>query len=123
MKLWWSPEEFERATRVTYLGAVWGTRSALRRMLPAAVALLRRQTGDQGLPAVAARRASPQAVECARDDGAAPRCEHPAVRALPLEDVRARDAGPADLQAGGSCRRRPLGRSPSPTRGVCRRAD
>jgi NAD(P)-dependent dehydrogenase (short-subunit alcohol dehydrogenase family) len=26
------PEEFERATRVTYLGAVWGTRSALRRM-------------------------------------------------------------------------------------------
>src|ERR671918_506947 len=101
MKLWWSPEEFERATRVTYLGAVWGTRSALRRMLPAAVALLRRQTGDQGLPAVAARRASPQAVE----------------------DVRAPDAGPADLPAGGSCRRRPLGRSPSPTRGVCRRAD
>jgi short-subunit dehydrogenase len=29
-----SPEEFERATRVTYLGTVWGTRSALNRMLP-----------------------------------------------------------------------------------------
>lgn len=28
------PEEFERATRVTYLGAVWGTRAALKRMLP-----------------------------------------------------------------------------------------
>ena len=28
------PEEFRRATEVTYLGAVWGTRSALRRMLP-----------------------------------------------------------------------------------------
>ena len=28
------PEEFERATRVTYLGAVWGTRAALRRMRP-----------------------------------------------------------------------------------------
>jgi NAD(P)-dependent dehydrogenase (short-subunit alcohol dehydrogenase family) len=28
------PEEFERATRVTYLGAVWGTRAALRRMCP-----------------------------------------------------------------------------------------
>src|SRR4051794_11355659 len=28
------PEEFERATRVTYLGAVWGTQAALRRMLP-----------------------------------------------------------------------------------------
>jgi len=26
------PDEFERATRVTYLGVVWGTRAALRRM-------------------------------------------------------------------------------------------
>jgi len=29
-----TPEEFERATRVTYLGTVWGTRAALGRMLP-----------------------------------------------------------------------------------------
>jgi NAD(P)-dependent dehydrogenase (short-subunit alcohol dehydrogenase family) len=29
-----APEEYERATRVTYLGTVWGTRSALRRMQP-----------------------------------------------------------------------------------------
>jgi NAD(P)-dependent dehydrogenase (short-subunit alcohol dehydrogenase family) len=29
-----APEEFERATRVTYLGAVWGTKAALARMLP-----------------------------------------------------------------------------------------
>jgi NAD(P)-dependent dehydrogenase (short-subunit alcohol dehydrogenase family) len=28
------PAEYERATRVTYLGAVWGTRVALDRMLP-----------------------------------------------------------------------------------------
>src|SRR2546423_4314553 len=28
------PDEFERATAVTYLGSVWGTRAALRRMLP-----------------------------------------------------------------------------------------
>src|SRR4051812_24123610 len=28
------PEEYERATRVTYLGAVWGTQAALRRMGP-----------------------------------------------------------------------------------------
>ncbi len=28
------PAEFERATRVTYLGAVWGTKTALTRMLP-----------------------------------------------------------------------------------------
>lgn len=29
-----TPEEFEQATRVTYLGTVWGTRSALKRMRP-----------------------------------------------------------------------------------------
>ena len=28
------PDEFERATRVTYLGTVWGTQAALRRMRP-----------------------------------------------------------------------------------------
>jgi len=28
------PAEYERATRVTYLGAVWGTKAALARMLP-----------------------------------------------------------------------------------------
>jgi NAD(P)-dependent dehydrogenase (short-subunit alcohol dehydrogenase family) len=28
------PEDYRRATEVTYLGAVWGTRAALRRMLP-----------------------------------------------------------------------------------------
>ncbi|MBV9365794.1 MAG: SDR family oxidoreductase, partial [Solirubrobacterales bacterium] len=28
------PHEYERATRVTYLGAVWGTKVALARMLP-----------------------------------------------------------------------------------------
>jgi NAD(P)-dependent dehydrogenase (short-subunit alcohol dehydrogenase family) len=28
------PDEFQRATEVTYLGAVWGTRAALKRMLP-----------------------------------------------------------------------------------------
>jgi NAD(P)-dependent dehydrogenase (short-subunit alcohol dehydrogenase family) len=28
------PEEFKRATEVTYLGMVWGTRAALKRMLP-----------------------------------------------------------------------------------------
>ena len=29
-----TPEEFRRATEVTYLGTVWGTRAALERMLP-----------------------------------------------------------------------------------------
>jgi NAD(P)-dependent dehydrogenase (short-subunit alcohol dehydrogenase family) len=29
-----APAEYERATRVTYLGAVWGTKAALSRMMP-----------------------------------------------------------------------------------------
>jgi NAD(P)-dependent dehydrogenase (short-subunit alcohol dehydrogenase family) len=29
-----APEDFRRVTEVTYLGAVWGTRAALKRMLP-----------------------------------------------------------------------------------------
>jgi short-subunit dehydrogenase len=29
-----SASEYERATRVTYLGTVWGTKAALERMLP-----------------------------------------------------------------------------------------
>jgi NAD(P)-dependent dehydrogenase (short-subunit alcohol dehydrogenase family) len=29
-----TPEDFERATQVTYLGAVWGTKAALKRMKP-----------------------------------------------------------------------------------------
>ena len=29
-----APEDFRRATEVTYLGTVWGTRAALKRMLP-----------------------------------------------------------------------------------------
>ena len=29
-----NPDEFRRATEVTYLGTVWGTRAALRRMVP-----------------------------------------------------------------------------------------
>ena len=28
------PDEYDRATRVTYLGTVWGTRAALKRMVP-----------------------------------------------------------------------------------------
>ena len=67
------PDEFRRATEVTYLGAVWGTRAALKRMLPRdrgtivqvgsalayrgiplQSAVLRRQARDEGLLRVAA---------------------------------------------------------------------
>ena len=66
------PEEFARATEITYLGTVWGTRSALHQDAPAgpghdraggvrarlprdsaAGPLLRRQARDQGLHGVA----------------------------------------------------------------------
>ena len=35
-----TPEEFKRITEVTYLGQVWGTRAALKRMLPRDLAVL-----------------------------------------------------------------------------------
>ena len=70
------PEEFKRATEVTYLGTVYGTMAALRRMVPrdhgtdrpgrlgarlpgdpAAVGLLRRQVRDPRLHRLGAHRA------------------------------------------------------------------
>ncbi len=48
-----SPEEFERATRVTYLGAVWGLQVALRRMLPrdrGAIVQVGSALGFRGIP-------------------------------------------------------------------------
>lgn len=47
------PDEFRRATEVTYLGTVWGTRAALRRMLPrdrGAIVLVGSALAYQGIP-------------------------------------------------------------------------
>lgn len=47
------PEEFERVTRVTYLGQVWGTLAALRRMVPrdrGSVVLVGSALASNGLP-------------------------------------------------------------------------
>jgi NAD(P)-dependent dehydrogenase (short-subunit alcohol dehydrogenase family) len=47
------PEEFRRATEVTYLGAVWGVRAALRRMLPrdrGSIVLVGSALAYQGIP-------------------------------------------------------------------------
>src|SRR3954471_21818330 len=44
------PEEFERATRVTYLGTVWGTKAALDHMLPRARAAHDRGAGGGTKP-------------------------------------------------------------------------
>lgn len=47
------PREFQRATEVTYLGAVWSTRSALRRMVPrghGAIVLVGSAMAYRGIP-------------------------------------------------------------------------
>jgi NAD(P)-dependent dehydrogenase (short-subunit alcohol dehydrogenase family) len=47
------PEEYRRATEVTYLGTVWGTRSALARMLPrdrGAIVLVGSAMAYRGIP-------------------------------------------------------------------------
>ena len=132
-----SAAEYERATRVTYLGTVWGTKVALERMMaarprhrragrlgarvprdPAAVALLRRQARDQGLVRVAALRASPPRLGRPPDDGPAAWSEHAAVRPLPEPDAPPSPAGAADLPAGGRRARDLLGGAPSPPRAL-----
>jgi NAD(P)-dependent dehydrogenase (short-subunit alcohol dehydrogenase family) len=47
------PDEFRRATEVTYLGSVWGFRSALKRMLPrdrGSIVQVGSALGKQGIP-------------------------------------------------------------------------
>jgi NAD(P)-dependent dehydrogenase (short-subunit alcohol dehydrogenase family) len=51
-----APEEFARATEVTYLGLVWGTRAALKRMVPR----------DRGTIVQVARRSRTAASRCSR---------------------------------------------------------
>ena len=72
-----TPDEFRRATEVTYLGSVWGTMAALRRMrprdrgvivqvgsalayrgIPLQAAYCGAQARAPGLPRVAAHRAA-----------------------------------------------------------------
>ncbi|MEU2508453.1 SDR family NAD(P)-dependent oxidoreductase [Streptomyces sp. NPDC007863] len=61
-----APEEFERVTRVTYLGCVNGTRAALRRMLPrdtGAVVQLGPAPGEADGPLGAASRGASHAID------------------------------------------------------------
>jgi NAD(P)-dependent dehydrogenase (short-subunit alcohol dehydrogenase family) len=47
------PHEYERATRVTYLGAVWGTGVAIERMLPrdrGTIVQVGSALADRGIP-------------------------------------------------------------------------
>ena len=89
------PEEFKRATEVTYLGAVYGTMAALKRMTrarpgqdragrfrarlprdPAAGRLLRREVRDPRLHRLDPHRAAARQEQGADHDGAAARRQH-----------------------------------------------
>lgn len=59
------PEEFERVTRVTYLGQVWGTLAALRRMVPrdrGSVVLVGSALVHRGLPLQSADSGAQHAI-------------------------------------------------------------
>ena len=98
-----TPAEFKRATEVTYLGTVYGTMAALRRMLPrnagknypgrigarlpidsSASGLLRRKTRHRRFHGFAPHRADPRRQEYSLDHGAASGDEHAAVHLVPL---------------------------------------
>lgn len=60
------PEEFERVTRVTYLGQVWGTLVALRRMVPrdrGSVVLVGSALAHRGLPLQSAYSGAKHAIQ------------------------------------------------------------
>ncbi len=133
------PEEFRRATEVTYLGTVYGTMVALKRMTrprprqdragrlgallprdPAAGRLLRREVRDPRLHRLDPHRAAPRQEQGADHDGPAAGREHDAVQLVSLEAARPPEAGPADLPAGDPGGGRLLGRAPSPPRAVGR---
>lgn len=60
------PEEFRRVTEVTYLGYVWGTQAALRRMLPrdrGTIVLVGSALAYRGIPLQAAYCGAKHAIE------------------------------------------------------------
>ena len=135
-----SPDEYRRATEVTYLGTVHGTMSALHRMLPReprdrraggvgarvsgdpfAVGVLWRQIRHPWIHRQRAHRVAAQQEPGLDLDGAAAGGQHAAVRMVPHQAAEAPDAGAADLSAGGSCRSHLLGGASPPARGLLRR--
>src|SRR3954447_20760765 len=60
------PDEFRRATEVTYLGVVWGTRAALRRMVPrdrGSIVLVGSALAYRGIPLQSAYCGSKHAIK------------------------------------------------------------
>lgn len=133
------PEEFKRVTEVTYLGFVYGTMAALRRMLPrdrgvivqvgsalayrahpAAGGLLRSEARDQGIHRLAPLRADPRRQRGAAHDGASAGAEHAAVLVGEEPPPPAAAARAADLPARSGGRGGRLGGA-SPAPGAARR--
>ena len=133
------PDEFKRATEVTYLGTVYGTMAALRRM-----SARDRGTIVQVGSALAYRAIPLQAAYCGAKfairgftdsirtellarpeqrpdhDGAAARRQHDPVQLVSHQAARPPAAGAADLPARDPGRGRLLGRAPPPPRAVGR---
>src|SRR5215208_8311761 len=60
------PDEFRRVTEVTYLGVVWGTRAALKRMVPrdrGSIVLVGSALGYRGIPLQSAYCGSKHAIK------------------------------------------------------------
>ncbi len=60
------PDEFRRVTEVTYLGVVWGTRVALRRMIPrdhGSIVLVGSALAYRGIPLQSAYCGSKHAIK------------------------------------------------------------
>ena len=123
--------------QVTYLGAVYGTMAALKRMTardsgtivrsarpviprdPAAGCLLRREVRDPRLHGLDPLRAPARQESRPHHDGAATRGQHHPVQLVPIQAAGPSTAGAADLPAGDPRRGGLLGRaSPSPRAGV-----
>lgn len=93
-----TPEEFRRVTEVTYLGCVYGTLAALKRMLPrnrGVIVQIGSPLAYRGIPLQAAycaakhaiqglrfvaMRVTPRQEQCTPDNGAVARAKHAATR-------------------------------------------
>ncbi len=131
-----SGEEYRRVTEVNYLGYVFGTLAALRRMrqrnrgsivqvssslglraIPLQSAYCATQGGDHPVHGGAALRAAPRRQPRAALAGPHAGVEHAAVRLGALAAAPPRPARAAHLPAGGGRARDRLGRAPSPPGG------
>ena len=105
------PDEFKRATEVTYLGAVYGTMAALKRMsardrgtivqvgsalayraIPLQAAYCGAKFAIRGFTDSIRTELAPRQQQGADHDGAAPRSQHHAVQLVPIEAPRPPDA-------------------------------